>query len=127
MRLCVLRGLIMGHYRCLLTYCGIGTDRGLVLVVLTLVEHNNLLLVKQVSSGQKHDCLHANEAGEELEIDLGRDCVGLGLVREREREREGEMEGWREGGKEGGRERARGLFSCITEHWRVALNRHNTN
>ena len=40
---------------------------GLVLVVLTLAGHNNLLLVKQVSSWQNHYCLHmVMRAGEGL-------------------------------------------------------------
>lgn len=46
------------HYGWVLTAGGMATDRGLVLVVLTLAGHNNLLLVKQVSSWQNHYCLH---------------------------------------------------------------------
>lgn len=46
------------HYGWVLTAGGVATDRGLVLVVLTLAGHNNLPLVKQVSSWQNHYCLH---------------------------------------------------------------------
>lgn len=46
------------HYGWVLTAGGMDTDRELVVVVLTLAGHNNLLLVKQVSSWQNHYCLH---------------------------------------------------------------------
>lgn len=109
------------HYGWVLTAGGMATDRGLVLVVLTLAGHNNLLLVKQVSSWQNHYCLHmVMRAGEGLGNRFrggwswAMACLKLG---------------GRGGGCRRGRRgsRALGLFSCITEHWRVVLNCHNTN
>lgn len=56
------------HYGWVLTAGGMATDKELVLVVLTLAGHNNLLLVKQVSSWQNHYCFQmVMRAGEGLE------------------------------------------------------------
>lgn len=91
-RLCVLCVMVWHvHYGWVLTAGGMATDRGLVLVVLTLAGHNNLLLVKQVSSWQNHYCLHmVMRAGEGLGnrfrggwswamACLGRGCKGGGV------------------------------------------------
>lgn len=110
------------HYGWVLTAGGMDTDRELVLVVLTLAGHNNLLLVKQVSSWQNHYCLHMVMRGRE---GLGNRFRGgwswaMALPK---------MGEWGKGGERlwGGGVGALGLFSCITEHWRVVLNCHNTN
>lgn len=106
------------YYGWVLTAGGMATDRELVLVVLTLAGHNNLLLVKQVSSWQNHYCLlMVMRAGEGLGNRFRGGCPGPWPAEEGEK-------GW---GQQRERSGAFGLFSCITEHWRVVLNCHNTN
>lgn len=115
-RLCVQCVMVWHcHYGWVVTAGGMATDRGLVLVVLTLAGHNNLLLVKQVSSWQNHYCLHM----------VMRTGEGLGN-RFRGQPWASPCLKWGGGDREVGRGTL-GLFSCISEHWRVVLNCHNTN